>query len=197
VYEDLSEPDFGDYSYLLGLYLGDGCISAGPRGVFRLRILLDRRYPGIVKECVSAMQTIVASGRASVYPHPAENADEVSSFWKHWPCVLPQHGAGRKHHRTIRLACWQREVTERHPWRLIRGLIHSDGSRFINPVRHPKRTYWYPRYTFSNRSQDIRDIFCEHCALVGVEWRQMNRWDISVARRDSVALMDRFVGPKR
>jgi hypothetical protein len=26
------------YSYLLGLYLGDGCISAGPRGVYRLRI---------------------------------------------------------------------------------------------------------------------------------------------------------------
>jgi len=25
----------------------------------------------------------------------------------------------------------------------------------------------------------------------------MNRWTISVARRDSVARMDRFIGPKR
>jgi len=143
------------------------------------------------------MRTIVASGRASVYRHPAENVDEVSSFWKHWPCVLPQHGAGRKHHRPIRLTIWQREITERHPWHLIRDLIHSDGSRFSNPVRHPQRTYRYPRYTFSNRSQDIRDIFCECCDFVGVEWRQMNRWDISIAKRDSVTLMDRFVGPKR
>jgi hypothetical protein len=31
------------YSYLLGLYLGDGCISTHARGVFRLRIVLDER----------------------------------------------------------------------------------------------------------------------------------------------------------
>src|SRR5262245_1922679 len=116
----------------------------GLRGAARARILLDRRYPGIVEECAAAMRIVVASGRASVYPHPAENADEVSSFWKHWPCLLPQHGAERKHHRPINLTAWQREITERHPWRLIRGLIHSDGSRFINPVRHARRKYRYP-----------------------------------------------------
>ena len=31
------------YVYLLGLYLGDGCISAYPRGVYRLRVTLDKR----------------------------------------------------------------------------------------------------------------------------------------------------------
>lgn len=35
------------YPYLLGMYLGDGCISPGPRSVFRLRIFLDLRYPGV------------------------------------------------------------------------------------------------------------------------------------------------------
>ena len=35
------------YVYLLGMYLGDGCLSAHPRGVFKLRISLDARYPGI------------------------------------------------------------------------------------------------------------------------------------------------------
>jgi hypothetical protein len=34
------------------------------------------------------------------------------------------------------------------------------------------------------------------CDRIGVEWRQMNRWNISVARRASVALLDRFIGPK-
>src|SRR5687767_11869009 len=29
------------YSYLLGLYLGDGCISTHRRGVFTLRVSLD------------------------------------------------------------------------------------------------------------------------------------------------------------
>ncbi|HET6570648.1 MAG TPA: hypothetical protein VFG58_04070 [Solirubrobacterales bacterium] len=32
-----------DYVHLLGLYLGDGCISKHPRGVYRLRIFLDKK----------------------------------------------------------------------------------------------------------------------------------------------------------
>ena len=35
-----------DYAELLGLYLGDGCISAGAR-TFRMRIALDAKYPMI------------------------------------------------------------------------------------------------------------------------------------------------------
>jgi hypothetical protein len=39
-------------------------------------------------------------------------------------------------------------------------------------------------------------LFVQACDAVGVEARQMNQWTISVARRKSVALLDRFVGPK-
>jgi len=67
----------------------------------------------------------------------------------------------------------------------------------MNIIRHPKKMYSYPRYTFTNHSDDIRDLFCEYCDKVAVEWRQMNRWNISIARRGSVALMDRHIGPKR
>ena len=95
------------------------------------------------------------------------------------------------------LADWQREICDRFPDRLLRGLIHSDGCRSINTIRHPKRVYRYPRYQFSNRSDDIRGIFCEYCDKVGVDWRVMNRWNISVARRESVAKLDRLIGPKR
>ena len=85
-------------------------------------------------------------------------------------------------------------VTRQHL--LLRGLIHSDGCRCLNIIHHPKKTYSYPRYTFTNRSDDIRRIFCDTCDLLGIEWRIMNAWDISVARRDSVARMDELVGPK-
>ena len=184
------------YAYLLGMYLGDGCISRAPRGVFRLRITLDRAYPQIVAECAEAMQAIVPTNRVLIYPHPKESVEEVSMFWKHWPCLFPQHGIGRKHERPIDLAMWQRAIADRHPWQFLRGLIHSDGCRFMNTIRHPKKAYRYPRYNFSNRSDDIRGLFCEYCDKVDVEWRRMNRWDISVARRESVALMDRHIGPK-
>src|SRR4051812_40216343 len=51
------------YAYLLGLYLGDGCLSEQPRGVFRLRISLDKRYPGIISECVAAMREVLPHNR--------------------------------------------------------------------------------------------------------------------------------------
>jgi hypothetical protein len=46
--------------------------------------------------------------------------------------LLPQHGAGTKHERSIKLAAWQLQITRTHPEQLIRGLIHSDGCRFVN-----------------------------------------------------------------
>jgi hypothetical protein len=66
----------------------------------------------------------------------------------------------------------------------------------MNTIRHPKKPYAYPRYQFSNRSDDIRALFCWACDLLGIEWRVMNAWNISVARRESVARLDEFIGPK-
>ncbi len=66
----------------------------------------------------------------------------------------------------------------------------------MNTIRHPKKTYVYPRYLFSNRSADIRQIFCDACDRLGIEWRVMTKYNISIARRDSIATMDEFVGPK-
>lgn len=59
----------------------------------------------------------------------------VQAHWKHWPCLFPQHGPGRKHEREIRLAARQREIVERHPEAFLRGLFHSDGSRTNNWAR--------------------------------------------------------------
>lgn len=79
----------------------------------------------------------------------------------------------------------------------LRGLIHSDGCRFTNRVRARGKAYAYPRYNFTNASDDIRNLFTLTCELLGIEWRQMNARNISIARRDSVARLDRFVGPKQ
>jgi hypothetical protein len=117
------------------------------------------------------------------------------------PYAFPQHGAGPKHLRPIVLESWQREITLGHPRDLLRGLIHSDGCRTMNrfKTRLPSgriASYEYPRYFFSNLSDDIREIFCEHCELLGIRWTQSNPRNISIAHRKSVALMDEFIGPK-
>lgn len=194
---DFSELSSFDYAYLLGLYLGDGGISKARREVFRLRITLDLLYPGIIEECRAAMSFVMPRNRVLVQRRHGSRCVDVGSYSRSWPCLFPQHASGKKHERRIRLAPWQSEHGRRQPERLLRGLIHSDGSRSINTIRHPNRTYRYPRYLFTNKSEDIRRIFCETCDFLGIEWRQMNRQNISVARRASVARLDEFIGPKR
>lgn len=165
--------------------------------VHRLRIFLDRKYPVIVQEALAAIALINPGDTASTYSHTDCKMKEVSGWSKHWPHLFPQHGPGMKHLRPIRLEPWQQRIVEAHPGRLLRGLIHSDGCRVQNVIRHPKKVYSYPRYFFSNRSGDIQGIFTDACDLLGVRWRQDGPQNISVARRDSVAVLDLHVGPKR
>jgi hypothetical protein len=118
-----------------------------------------------------------------------------------WPEAFPQHGPGRKHERRIELADWQREIVDRFPYEFVRGLLHSDGCRTVNrfTTRLPSgrvAEYAYPRWFFSNRSADIRTLFCEYCERLGIRWTQSNARNISVSHRDSVARLDSFVGEK-
>ena len=181
------------YAYLLGLYLGDGHVAAHPRGVFRLRVFLDDRYPAIVEECRDAVETFstertlrsgVVSSRGCVY---------VSSYWKHWPCVFPQHGPGPKHLRAIRLEVWQDEIVRAFPQQFLRGLVHSDGCRVHNRVGGRR----YVRYMFCNHSADIAALFERACADAGIRCTRPSWRTVSVARAEDTSRMDVFVGPKR
>jgi hypothetical protein len=122
------------------------------------------------------------------------------SYSKHWPCLFPQHGPGLKHNRKIELADWQQVIVNRHPGEFARGLFHSDGWRGINRVRgalkEGDRWYEYPRYQFVNQSEDILRLCSEALDVLGVEWRYSKPTTISVAKRDAVARLDEFVGPK-
>jgi hypothetical protein len=55
-----------DYSYLLGVYLGDGCISRAPRDVYRLRIACDMKYPSIIREVSATILKVMPSSRIGV-----------------------------------------------------------------------------------------------------------------------------------
>jgi hypothetical protein len=100
----------------------------------------------------------------------------------------------------IELADWQQVIAAQHPDRLARGLFHSDGCRFVNRVRRPladgDHWYEYPRYMFTSQSEDILAICGDALDQLGVSWRFTRRNNISVARRDAVARLDEFVGPK-
>ncbi|RFU83852.1 helix-turn-helix domain-containing protein [Streptomyces triticagri] len=194
--------DPATYSYLLGLYLGDGCVSRGPRTGYVLRIACADAWPGLIDECVAAVRTINPSNRAARVQ--AAGCVAVAAYSHHWPCLFPQYGPGKKHERKIALEPWQQPIVDTHPWEFIRGLIHSDGCRITNwttrIVAGVKKRYEYPRYFFTNVSDDIRELFTDTLDRLGVTWthctRDGNPYNISVARKASVALMDAHVGPK-
>jgi hypothetical protein len=56
--------------------------------------------------------------------------------------------------------------------------------------------YSYIRYFFSNLSEDIRNLFREHCELLGIRVTQSNHRNLTVSHRDSVAILEELVGPK-
>ena len=161
------------------------------------RPLTTAPYPGIIGECVRAIRRVMPLNRVAVHRRRPHHVVHVSCYSQRWSSLLPQHGPGLKHTRVIEREDWQRAITYEHPELLVRGLIHSDGCRFLNRVRHGEKLYTYPRYMFSNRSRHIHCIFTEHLDLLGIDWRWSNGHTISVARRDSVARLDAFVGPKR
>jgi hypothetical protein len=180
-----------EYGYLLGFYLGDGTISKGRKDVYRLRITTDARYHRIIEECAAAMAAVMPSNRVKVQQLPYK-AVEINSYSKKWPLLFPQHGPGGKHTRKIVLAQWQTTILMRHPKPFLRGLIHSDGCRVVNHVNGRD----YPRYFFTQVSGDIKRPFCDACDQLGIEYT-FNSWKtVSIARRESVALLDSFVGPK-
>ncbi|MEV0119785.1 transcriptional regulator [Streptomyces sp. NPDC050844] len=190
------------YSYLLGLYLGDGCISAGRRGVYFMRIVCADAWPGLIEACEAAIRAARPDNR--VCRVKKEGCVAVTCSSKHWPCLFPQHGPGKKHNRTIALEPWQQGIVDAHPWEFIRGLIHSDGCRVTNwttrLVGGERKRYEYPRYFFTNTSTDIIRLFTDTLDRLGVEWKSLHQSraadTISIARKASVALMDTHVGPK-
>jgi hypothetical protein len=181
----------GAYAHLLGLYLGDGTLCRNGKSALRLEISCDAAYPRLIDEAAGSIAAVLPV-RVNTRRRGKTNCIYVSATSVHWRCLFPQHGAGRKHLRRIRLVPWQTAIVERQPEEFVRGLVNSDGCRVINRVGGHE----YVRYHFANKSAEILELFGWACDLLQIDWRY-NRVDtISIARRASVEILEGFVGPK-
>ncbi|GAB3033623.1 hypothetical protein GCM10011376_30440 [Nocardioides flavus (ex Wang et al. 2016)] len=186
------------YAELLGWYLGDGYISTGRRGVHNLHVYNDTRYTHLNDGILDLMRRVKPGSRPHTRDVPGCLVSTVS--WKHWPCLFPQHGPGRKHERDIVLEAWQAEIVRAHPADFLRGLFHSDGCRVDNwatrVVAGKKKRYHYPRWQLVNASEDILDLCTWALDLVDVAWRRSGVRVVSVSRRGAVTRLDELIGPK-
>jgi hypothetical protein len=165
---DAGPLDPAAYAELLGWYLGDGHITEGRRQVFNLHVINDVKYTVLNRRIAELMRSVKPNSR----PHTRRVTGAVITTvsWKHWPCLFPQHGPGRKHDRAIVLDPWQRDVVKAHPADFLRGLFHSDGCRANNwatrEVAGVRKRYDYPRWQFTNSSGDIRGL----CSVRSICW---------------------------
>ena len=190
VTHDLAALSAVSYSYVLGMYLGDGYISR-ERRVWRLRIVLDKKYPAIISRCRAAINVLMPGQQAAVRSLP-KNCVEVSLYSKHWPCLFPQHGPGKKHTRRIALEPWQQALVDQATEEFILGLIHSDGCRTVANDRGVRSV----RYHFSNRSEDIIGLFTAALDALDIPWTRSSKYIVSIYRKAATARLDTFIGPK-
>ena len=182
------------YAYLLGQYLGDGCMSEQRRQVFRMRVTCATAWPLIIDLVGQSMKILLPMN--TVGHLDREGCIEVGMSSKRWTSLFPQHGRGPKHLRKLELAGWQREIVfEAHPDLFVCGLLHSDGCRSINKVTVRGKRYAYPRYFFSNRSEDIHAMFAAALDRLAITSTR-SWWNQSVAKRGDVETLDRIGASK-
>lgn len=187
----LTEPDYRkNYAYLFGLYLGDGYVSP-LRKTYRLRIVQDQKYPGLIELSRAAIQTAVPHNKVHILYKTTVRAAVISAYSNDWPEIFPQHGIGEKHSRSIQLEEWQQSIVDEYPLEFFKGLYHSDGSR--TNVSHRRRRYAI--YQFAQKSVDIRKLFTDTAEKLGLSWTQYGR-NTTIGRRMDVAFLDSCVGPK-
>lgn len=185
-----NEIDPKAYVHLLGLYLGDGTLCSNGRFSLRLEIACDSSYPRLIEEAAAAVASVLPV-RVNRRPRSG-GCTYVTATSVHWRCLFPQHGPGLKHTRRIELVDWQRALVEAAPGQFVRGLLNSDGCRVVNRVKGGE----YLRYQMANKSNDILELFEWACDLIGVRSTRSRIDIVSIARRESVEILEGVVGPK-
>lgn len=191
------------YSYLFGLYLGDGLC----RQVNRSHVLtysLDCKYMDLIEFTKNNIQQLfgktpsLCDKRNYVF---ASNSFDVKITSKVIRPFFPQgeeHGV--KHLRKIEMENWQKEIL--NPLECLRGLIYSDGT-FINA-----NSYKTFRYEFSNCSSDIIEIFKLCCDKLNLRYNchqkktmhgmaTVPKYAISIAYQDDVRWLMKRIGTKK
>jgi Homeodomain-like domain len=179
-----------DYAELLGLYLGDGNITALQR-TQRLRLSLDAKYPDINGEAQALLRRCFPENRVGRVLLGGGSTVVLHVYSSHLSCVFPQHGPGKKHERAILLEPWQVELVGAAPWSFVRGCIRSDGCAFVNRTGK----YEYLSYDFYNLSAPIRQLFVDACTQLGLACRPAGN-SVRINRRESVERTLEHVGVK-
>jgi hypothetical protein len=160
-----------EYSYILGLYLGDGYIDKMPR-TYRLRIALDYKYHNLNDFAQKMLETFFSKNKINrlIKKYKDKNSHINLVVYNNdiIKGLFPQIGDGKKHTRDVSLKDWQWNIIDYNY--LFLGLFHSDGSYYLSKNR---KTYIY---SFKNRSEDILNIYKKCCDNMFLNYYETNSY---------------------
>jgi intein-encoded DNA endonuclease-like protein len=185
-----------NYSYLLGMFLGDGCLTKDKKNVYRIRVTCDAKYPNIIDLVFNSVQTAMPNNKAyKVYRYYKDKLScvDVSCYSKDWVLLFPFYQKGRKWTYKIALEKWQQDIIDLYAKDFWLGLYHSDGCRYI-----AKKKYVY--YNFTQKSNDIFNLFLNTSNTLGVTcsaYKKLGVYNIAaITNKETVNFVDSFAGPK-
>ena len=148
---DLNLINKKSYSFILGVYLGDGCISRTHKeNLYRLRISLDQKYKNLNTEIIENLNILFPNNKVSLTNTKSSNGCVISVYSSNLLELFPQHDTGLKHDRPIILKEWQKQIVDNHLMDFLKGLFYTDGSFYFSRN--------YERCNFTNKSKDIINL---------------------------------------
>lgn len=184
------------YSFVLGMYLGDGCIHAISRSM-QFTLSLDKKYNEL-NEYVIAVCDLLFNRKASIYDRSVDrgqktisNCINVKYCNKLLGILFPQHGVGKKHTRIIELSEWQLSFV--NDIYLCQGLFFSDGCYYFDKAN----SKWM--YSFTNKSSGIVEILRWSLDRLGIRSNIRDKGDsqiLTVKHRSDVSRLHDMIGDK-
>lgn len=184
------------YSYALAVYLCDGCISM-PKShkVPSLRCVNDNKYPINTQEWMNNLKILFPENSVNCLKHHKYNCSTVVVYSKKLIDLFPQHGKGKKNQREIKLEQWQSAIVNEHPNEFIKGCIQADGCIYKDKKTQSKR------YSFTNTSIGIMDIFLETLRLIGINkkpsfYPKTKIYNVSIGKKSDIAILEPIISNK-
>ena len=178
------------YSYILGLYLGDGYIDKMPR-TWRFRVFNAKTYVELNNHIERELKKIFPLNKVNRVD--SNTYYSIYVYSKNIPLLFPHYGEGKKHQRKINLLEWQKKIII--PKYFIKGLFHSDGSYYPRTDKRSGKISW--SYDFRNESDDILKFFKMYCNEIGIKCTFSSKPKcIHVYRKEYVEKLKKLIGTK-
>lgn len=203
-YSKWNEDQKRAYSYILGFYLGDGCLGHTKKNSRSKTFMITNQasFLNMNKLITDSLQLIFPNKKIKHYYRKNSDCVNIMVSAISLEELFP-HGKGTKHTRKIELKEWQESICDEYPEQLIKGLIESDGCRF-----KPVRKYDYTVYQFTNASKDIHHILQKFCDKLKLDYtfrtnksteRNEKRATVYLtcfSKKEIVEKLDSFIGIK-